>query len=241
MSDIQKTLRDEVLQAEKKQSTEHEDAQTLDSLKAALSETTSVRADSIDAIAEDLRGEAIKNKKKPTIADYINLPKISALKIRIAGYVLGGFLAYSFYQSQGIKEDLYLNYDDSVRETQFDFYQHVNMTKMLIGDSYSRFYSQNQRFPVSLIELDLDSQTTNFLNAKSEIVGFEFTKHGVLRFNLSDTYGYNRWVEYSAVEPETHLHGSSLACRSNVQRHLLDLHGSLLCDHIANGDLVFAE
>lgn len=230
MSDIANKLRDEVLARAACEDKKMQNQLLLDSTSAALVDTTTLDHVQIEAIR---RG--IEEETRPRTSSVLSvLPAVNLQYVRIAVYLFLGFIAYSAYRAAQVDTlQQQQDYASTSSQSAFDLISGVRNLQMLLTDTYQAFYKSESRLPQSVADIEPFQATLAHLGASSLFKAYEVHASGGIRLELSDNYGYHRWIILSPLVSE-HWAGVSIefACQSNAQEQLLQLNGRYWCTPI---------
>ena len=231
MNKLQKALRDSVISQEQAEQQAREQLALLDSTADALTETTSLDQKSVSAVLRNIRAEPAKIHKTSVIPE---LPSVSPQKIRIGIYAVLGLLGYSAYNAAQVntlhKEQLLYSSQQSVHDLQIEA---MNLQGILVSP-YMAFFKRNQQFPSSIDELSGDYRTREYLDASRYFTAYKPVQNGAVRFDLTERYGYNRWIELTPKLVDYPVWDKvNFDCRSNAERHLLQNNGNPWCEYSA--------
>ncbi len=231
MAKLQQTLCEKVLEQEQCDEQNRQVRDRIDAVGSALLETTSLNRRQINAVVVNLQEEAatLSGSVNPPL---FKRPSINPQILRIVGYIALGLLAYSAFKSAQINTlKLEQSYNTS-QHSRIDLQIGVSRFRGMAGSIYQNFYKQHKKFP-DTVDLISGGDGTGGLQYTSTVVDrVQLSGNGNIRLELTESYGYNRWVE---LTPRLQDHPLSVVvnfdCRSNAENNLLHNNGLYWCEY----------
>lgn len=230
-SEIQDSLKQQVLSLERSDIQDQEQKQKLKSTCESLTETTNIDHARVAAVLKNLQEEQAAQPKRLLP---FSLPAFNPVHTRIAVYFIAGFLAFSAYKSAQISEiQKESRYDHRTNNFKVTFSNEIAMFKSLLGDAQLRYHENYGRFPNTLDDLDFYyDRTTIALDSYAFVDEYNVLDDGSVKINLTENYGYNRWLKLTpSLKPGPLSDQVVLTCTSNAERNLLNFSHGSWCTH----------
>lgn len=231
MAKIQQTLCEKVLEQAQCDERNRQEQARIDAVGIALLEATSLNSRQINAVVGNLQEEAA------TLSDSVKPPLFKRLSInpqilRIFGYIALGLLGYSAFKSAQINTlKLEQSYNTS-QHSRIDLQIDVSRFRDMAGSIYQKFYKQHKKFPDTVDLISGSDGTGRFQYRSSVVDRYQLSGNGTIRLQLTESYGYNRWIE---LTPRLQDHPLSAVvnfdCRSNAENNLLHNNGRYWCEY----------